>query len=292
MSFLDGLEHFVQLDTPLAPFNSLRLGGPASFFAVPTSQAELVAVVNRAREHGLPTKLLGDGANVLVPTAGFSGLVIQLAAPEFTQISVAGNRLHAGGGVKLAHFVSLAAREGFKGPEQLVGIPGTVGGALHVNTSTVGGNIGAWVQRATVLTAKGEVWVRSRDQMNFSYRQSSLNELAILAAEFEFEQESSESVARRMQKLWIVRKSKQPLLEEPCSYVFKDQGGSTASQVLTKAGIQGLKVGGIEVSDRDPNFFVARPGSTSEQFLELVQRAKQQVWDRLGIELELSVDVW
>jgi len=292
MSFLDGLEHFVQMDTPLGPFNSLRIGGPATYFAVPTALGELVAVVNRARTHGIPTKVIGDGANVLIPTAGFAGLVIQLAAPEFAQISVSGTRLQAGGGVKLAHFVSLAAREGFKGPEQLVGIPGTVGGALHVNTSTVGGNIGTWVQRATVLTAAGEVLVRSRDKMNFSYRQSSLNELAILSAEFEFEQEPSEQVVRRMQKLWIVRKSKQPLLDESCAYVFKDQGGATASQVLAKAGIQGWKEGGIEVSDRDPNFFVARPGATSDQFLQLVQRAKEQVMDRLGIELELSVDVW
>jgi len=288
----DGLDHIVQPDVPLAPFNSLRLGGAAAYVAVPTCPEELIAVVGRAREVGLPVKVLGDGANVLIPSAGFPGLVIQLSAPEFTTTSVDGQRLTAGGGVKLAHFVSVAAREGFKGPEQLVGIPGTVGGALHVNTSTVGGNIGAWVQQATVLTAAGEILTRSRDQMNFSYRQSSLNELAIVSAVFEFERDSSEAVVRRMQKLWIVRKSKQPLLDEPCAYVFKDQGGATATQVLTKAGIQGLKAGGIEVSDRDPNFFVARPGATSDHFLQLVQMVKQQVLDRSGIELELSVDVW
>ncbi len=292
MSLSDGLEHIVQQDVLLAPFNSLRIGGAAGYFAVPTSSEELVELVRRAQSLQIPVKVLGEGANVLIPAAGFPGLVIQLSAPEFTAIAVAENRIIAGGGVKLAHFVSTAAREGFKGPEQLVGIPGTVGGALHVNTSTVGGSIGTWVRQATVLNAAGEILVRQQDEMNFSYLQSSLNELAVLAAEFEFEREPSESLVRRMQKLWIVRKSKQPLLDEPCAYVFKDHGGSTATQVLARAGVQGMKVGGMEVSDRDPNFIVARRGASSDDFLELVSRIKQQVSDRSGIDLELSVDVW
>jgi UDP-N-acetylmuramate dehydrogenase len=292
MSLFAGLEHVVQQDVPLAPYNSLRIAGNAAYFAVPTSLLELQEVVQKARAATLPVRVLGQGANVLIPSSGWAGLVIQLSSPEFTRIQVNPNGLSAGGGTNLAHFVSTAVREGFKGPEQLVGIPGTIGGALHVNTSTNGGNIGAWVQQATVLTAAGEVVVRQRDQMNFSYRQSSLNELAVLAAEFEFEREASEQVLRRMQKLWIVRKAKQPMLDEPCAYVFKDHGGATATQVLTKAGIQGLKSGAVEVSDRDPNFFVARPGATSADFLDLVQKSKLQVLDRLGIDLELAVDVW
>lgn len=292
MSLFAGLEHVVQQDVPLASFNSLRIGGNAAYFAVPTSPSELQEVVRRARAAGLPMRVLGDGANVLISSQGWHGLVIQLSAPDFTAISVTPNGLSVGGGTKLAHFVSMAAREGFKGPEQLVGIPGTIGGALHVNTSTTGGNIGAWVKQATVLTAAGEVLVRKREQLNFSYRQSSLNELAIIAAEFEFEREPSELVVRRMQKLWIVRKSKQPLLDEPCAYVFKDHGGSTATQVLTKAGAQGMKSGAVEISDRDPNFFVARQGATSADFLDLVAKTKQQVSERLAIDLELAVDVW
>ncbi|MDP1561931.1 MAG: UDP-N-acetylmuramate dehydrogenase [Pirellulaceae bacterium] len=292
MNLFAGLEHVVQQDVLLSPYNSLRIGGNAAYFAVPTSHSELQAVVQQARAANLSVRVLGHGANVVIPSSGWAGLVIQLSAPEFTGVAVNGNRMTAGGGANLAHFVSLAAREGFKGPEQLVGIPGTIGGALHVNTSTNGGNIGAWVKQATVLTAAGDVLIREHHEMNFSYRQSSLNELAIVAAEFEFEREASEQVLRRMQKLWIVRKAKQPMLDEPCAYVFKDHGGSTATQVLTKAGVQGLKSGHVEVSDRDPNFFVARQGATSSDFLDLVQKTKQQVQDRSGLELELAVDVW
>jgi len=291
-SLLEGLEHVVQQDVPLARYTYLRLGGSAAYLAVPTNRTELLTLVQRFRQEQLPIKLLGDGANVLVPDQGFPGLVIQLSAPEFTEIQFQGDQLEVGGGVKLAHFVSTAAREGLKGPEQLVGIPGTVGGALSVNTSTLGGNIGAWVQQATVLTGKGEILSRARDEMNFSYRKSSLNELAILSARFQFEREPSASLIKRMQKLWIVRKSKQPMLDESCAYVFKDHGGSTATQLLSRAGIQGQRIGNIEVSDRDPNFFVARSGASSDDFLKLVESVKKQVHERLGVELELSVDVW
>ncbi len=292
MSLLEGLEHIVEENTPLAPYTRLRLGGLAAYFAQPTNQSELAELIKRFSAHEIPIKLLGNGANVLVPDEGFGGLVIRLSAPEFTEIKVIGKTMIAGGGVQLSHLVSTAVREGFTGPEQLVGIPGTVGGALHQNTSAHGGNIGAWVRQATVLTGKGEVLVRQTEDLNFSYRQSSLNELAILSAEFEFETEPADVLLKRMQKLWIVRKSKQPMLDESCAYVFKDHGGSTATQLIESAGVQGARVGGVEISDRDPNFFVVRENATSGDFLKLVELVKAQVSDRLSIELELGVDVW
>lgn len=292
MNLIEGFEHIVEENVPLAPFNRLRLGGLAAYFAQPTNSQELGKLIERFSQQSIPIKLLGSGSNVLIPSEGFGGLVISLSAPEFSEIRVKGPRVIAGGGAQLPHFVSVAVREGFAGPEQLVGIPGTVGGSLHLNTSAQGGNIGTWVRQATVLTSKGEVITRQAADLNFSYRRSSLNELAIVAAEFEFESEPSATLVKRMQKLWIVRKSKQPRLDEPCAYVFKDHGGSTASQLLEQAGVQGLRVGGIEISDRDPNFFVARENATSGDFLKLVDVVKTQVAERLSIDLETGVDVW
>ncbi len=292
MSLLDGFEHIVEENVPLAPLTRLRLGGMAHYLAEPTNQTELESLVQRFHQAGVPIKVLGAGGNVLIPDEGFGGLVIQLSAPAFTEIAVEGNRIVCGGGVQLSHFVSVAVREGFSGPEQLVGIPGTVGGALHLNTSAHGENIGTWTRKATAVTGKGDVVVREAADLNFSYRKSSLTELAIISAEFEFESEPAEALLKRMQKLWIARKAKQPMLDEPCAYVFKDHGGSTASQLLEQAGIQGIRVGGVEISDRDPNFIVARENATSSDFLKLVELVKAQVHERLEIELELSVDVW
>lgn len=292
MSLLEGFEHIVQENVPLAPLNRLRLGGMAHYLAQPTSRDELLNLIQRFHENEVPIKVLGGGSNVLVPDEGFGGLVIQLSAPAFTEMKVEGGRMIAGGGAQLSHFISIAVREGFAGPEQLVGIPGTVGGSLHLNTSAHGGNIGTWARQATVVTGKGAVLVRGTDDLNFSYRKSSLTELAILEAEFEFEQEDAETLIKRMQKLWIVRKAQQPMLDEPCAYVFKDHGGTSASSLLTQAGIQGIRVGGVEVSDRNPNFFVAREEATAADFLKLADLVKAQVHEQLSVELELSVDVW
>lgn len=292
MSLLEGFEHIVQENVPLAPLNRLHLGGMAHYLAQPTSRDELLKLVQRFHENEIPIKVLGGGSNVLVPDEGFGGLVIQLSAPAFTEMKVEGGRMVAGGGAQLSHFISIAVREGFAGPEQLVGIPGTVGGSLHLNTSAHGGNIGTWARQATVVTGKGELLVRGTDDLNFSYRKSSLTELAILEAEFEFEQEDAETLVKRMQKLWIVRKAQQPMLDEPCAYVFKDHGGTSASSLLTQAGIQGIRVGGVEVSDRNPNFFVAREEATAADFLKLTDLVKAQVHEQLSVELELSVDVW
>ena len=104
-------------------------------------------------------------------------MIIHLAAPAFCTIEVNGNRLIAGGGTRLTHFVATAVREGLSGPEQLVGLPGTIGGALHNNTGAHGVDIGTWVESAEVLTRAGELKKRDKSTLSFSYRQSSLSEL-------------------------------------------------------------------------------------------------------------------
>ncbi len=236
--------------------------------------------------------MLGGGSNVLVRDEGVPGLVIHLSAPAFGQLEAEGNRLHAGGGAKLSHFISTAVREGMAGPEQLVGIPGTIGGALHGNTGAGGFDIGAWLVRAEVLTRTGERLVREKSEITFSYRASSLNELVILRATFEFERESAAELTRRMQKNWIVRRANQPALGESTAYVFKDHGGESASSLIERAGLKGTQVGKVELLDRNCNYFVAQPGASSTDFLRLVDLVRRQVEDRLDIKLALAIQVW
>ncbi len=292
MSFTAGFEHIVRENEPLAPHTSLKIGGAAEFFAEPTTREELSAVVARAAELQMPVRLLGGGSNLLVSSEGVKGLVIHLAAPEFSQINVQGNTITAGGGARLSHFIATAAREGFAGPEQLVGIPGTVGGALHNNTGYHGVDFGTWVQSATVMTRDGKVATRDKDSLSFSYRESSLTELAILEGTFAFETEAADALTKRMQKLWIVRRAAQPEADEHSAYMFRDQGGESASRLIADAGLAGESVGSVRLSDRDPNFFVAGPGATSDEVLQLMEVVRNQVAERLEIELQGAIQVW
>src|SRR5690606_1749880 len=145
---------------------------------------ELVAY---AHSEGIATRLLGGGSNLLVREEGVKGIVLVLTHPSFVATSVEGNRLKAGGGAPLAHAISEAVRNGLAGLETLVGIPGTVGGALHGNAGSRGADISQGVKSATVLTRSGEVKERDRSELVFAYRQSSLDELVILDATFQLE---------------------------------------------------------------------------------------------------------
>ncbi len=292
MTLLSGFEHIVREKEPLAPYTRLNIGGSAEYFAEPTTRDELIELVKRFSGEDQSIRLIGSGSNLLVNDTGVNGLVIHLAAPEFSQIEVGENRILAGGGAKLNHFVATAVREGFAGPERLVGLPGTVGGALHNNTNAHGVDIGTWVQSAEVLTRAGEIKKHNKESMSFGYRQSSLNELVILNAEFAFDSEASEVLTKAMQKLWIVRRASQPTTEQNAAYMFKDVGGDLASDLIEDAGLKGTRVGGVQVCDSDPNYFTAEPGSSSDDVLKLIAMVKSQVAERLDVNLETAIQIW
>ena len=174
----------------------------------------------------------------------------------------------------------------------LIGIPGTLGGALHGNAGTHGGDIGQWATGATVVSISGEVYERGRDDLVFGYRESSLDELVILEGSFQLEEDDPRELARRMQKQWIVKKAAQPMGHQSAGCVFKNPRGASAGDLIEQAGLKGTRIGGAVVSDRHANFIVAEPESTSQDVLRLIDLVRSQVRDRLDVELELEIEVW
>jgi UDP-N-acetylmuramate dehydrogenase len=292
MELIQGFETILRENEPLAPYTRLRIGGVAEYFAEPTSIEQLSQLVQRFREAGLPVRLLGGGSNVLVRDEGVPGLVIHLAAPAFCKLQAVDNQLVAGGGTRLSHFVSVAIANGFVGTENLVGIPGTIGGALHGNAGNQHAGIGSWIQQATAVTRKGEVVTRERSEMDFGYRESSLTELVIVDATFRFEVDDPEKLTRRMQTLWIVKRSNEQAVDENSVYVFKDECGELAGRLIDQAGLKGTRIGDVQISSRDCNFFIAGPQATSDDVLRLIDLVVTRVSDRLGIELKQSLVVW
>ena len=198
----------------------------------------------------------------------------------------------AGGGAQLAHAISETVRSGLAGLEPLVGIPGTVGGALHGNSGSRGGDIGQWSCRATVMTRAGDIVQRGREDLVFAYRQSSLDELVILNAEFQLEEDNPEQLTKRMQKQWIVKKASQPLSHQNVANVFKNPRGMSAGMLIDQAGLKGTRVGAVEVSQRHANFIVAGEDATSQDVLRLIDIIRSRVAERLGVELETELEIW
>ena len=292
MASLSGFEKIVRTGEPLAPHTWFHLGGPAEYFAEPGNVDELAALVRRCREEEIPLRLLGGGSNILVRDAGVKGVVLHLSNSSFGEVSVQGQTLTAGGGAKLGHIISTAVREGLAGLETLVGIPGTLGGALHGNAGGHGGDIGQWTCQATVMTRSGEVVQRKREELVFAYRQSSLDELVILGAQLRLESDDPGDLTKRMQKQWIIKKSSQPLSHQSAGCIFKNPRGMSAGMLIDQAGLKGTRVGQAEVSDRHGNFIIANADATSDDVLKLIDLVRQRVSERLGIELEREIEIW
>ncbi len=292
MTVLDDFSEITRRDEPLAPFTWLKVGGPAQMLIEPRNLDEFRAVVVRCHENGIPVRMLGSGSNILVRDEGVPGVVIRLSHPAFAEVSVQGNIVKAGAGALLSHVVSQSVEAGLAGLEALVGIPGTIGGALKGNSGSRGGEIGEHVKHVSVMTAHGEIFDRQEDELSFAYRFSSLNELAIVSAEFELKPDNPDEIAQRMKKTWVMKKAAQPMSFQSAGCIFKNPRGQSAGALIEKAGLKGTKVGKCEISDRHANFIVTEPGAKSSEVLTLIDLVKTKVAERDGVDLELEIQVW
>lgn len=292
MHGLDNFAEIIQPNEPLAPYTYLKVGGPAEMLIKPRSRDELGAVVKACTQKQVALRVLGGGCNVVVPDEGIKGAVLRLSEPAFTQITVEGRKVRAGAGAMLSALISQAARHGLGGLEPLVGIPGTVGGAVRCNAGERSGEIGRFVSRVEVMDATGKVEVRERDELSFASGWSNLDDPVLLSAEFELEQDSPEGIVKHMRKAWIQRKARQPLSFQASARVFRNPKALSAAAMIEQAGLGKMKVGGAEISDRDAAFVVTHPGATARDVMRLIDLVRSRVRERFNVELELEITVW
>jgi UDP-N-acetylmuramate dehydrogenase len=291
-SWQDELSAIFRPQEPLAPYTSLKLGGPAQWLAQPQSADQLAFVVKRCVAEQIPFRVLGGGSNLLVKDEGVGGMVIRLHEPAFTTIEVQGRRLRAAAGAPLTAVISQAAQHALAGLEALIGIPGTVGGALRSNAGSRSGTISQYVRQVAVLDRQGEPQVRERDDIDFSPQGSSLDDAMIVGAEFELETDDPESILKRMRKLWIHKKARQPLSFQAAGRLFHDPRGLSADQLIEQAGLAGTKVGGAEISECHANYVIAHPGATARDVLRLIDMVRSRVADQFGQTLQPAIVIW
>jgi UDP-N-acetylmuramate dehydrogenase len=289
---LEEFADIVKRDEPLGPYTYLKIGGPAEMLIQPRSREELAAVVRRCAQHHIPMRVLGGGCNVLVRDEGVRGAVVRLNAPAFTEIQVQGRRVRAGAGASLAALISHAARHGLAGLEALVGIPGTVGGALRCNAGDRSGQLGQYIRQVEVLDGRGEAQLRERDELRAGLGWSSLDDPVVLAADFELEADRADDIVKRMRKAWIQRMASQPLRYQSAGRLFKNPRGFSAAALIEQAGLARTRVGGAEVSERDASFVVAQPGTSARDVLRLIDLIRTRVRERFNTELDLEIAVW
>jgi UDP-N-acetylmuramate dehydrogenase len=293
MAGLDDFADIIKRNEPLAPYTHLRLGGPAEMLVQPRSVEELSRFVQFCYREGVPLRVLGSGCNLLVRDEGVRGAVLRLSEPAFTQVRVEGNRARAGTGAAVSALISQAARHGLAGLETLVGIPGSVGGALRCNAGDRYGDIGQFVRSVEVLDAAGAIQTRDRDELRFGEHASNLDDPVILSAEFALESDTPDAIVKRMRKAWIIRRAAMPLNFQSAGLIFKNPRGLSAAALIEQAlPTPRQRVGHVEVSDRDANYLVVHPGASSRDVLRLIDLIRSCVRDRFNITLEQEITVW
>lgn len=289
---LDQFAEITKANEPLAPYTYLKVGGPAERLVQPRSREELAAVVKACFAHNVPMRVLGGGGNLLVRDEGVRGAVVRLSEPAFTHISVEGRRVRSGTGAPLSGLISEAARHALGGLESLVGIHGTVGGALRCNAGDRAGEIGRFVHEVEVLDANGATQIRDRDELRFASGWSNLDDPVLLSADFELDPDHPDAIVKHMRRAWIQRKARQPLTFQAAARIFKNPAGLSAADLVEQAELAKTRVGGAEISDRDANFIIAHPGATARDLLRLIDLVRSQVQEHFNVDLELGITVW
>ena len=288
-------EKFRDIVTPAAPLGirtCFKVGGTANYLATPRHQKELVELMGVCRSEGLPYRVLGGGSNSLVSDEGYAGVAIHLSSPDFCAIKIDSHRVTAGAGVTLAELISSTCKAGLSGLEVLVGIPGSVGGAVCKNAGGRAGDIGQFIESVEVITPEGTVETRKRSEVRFGYRTTDLDDVVVLSVTLQLVQDDPNNLVRRIKKIWIEKQAHQPFGFQNAGYAFRDPRGLSAADLIDKSGLRGTKVGGAELSDRDPRYVVAAADASSRDIQQLIDLVIARVEEQTGVLLELQIDVW
>ena len=292
MSGLGAFAEIIRENQSLAPFTWLQIGGLVRYLVEPNDEAQLQAVVKCCATASISMRVLGGGSNLLIRESGLDGAALSLSSPGFGQMKRMDDRIVCGAGAKLSHLVAFSVGAGLGGLEHLVGIPGTVGGALRCNSGMDDGDIGLMVDSARLMTKEGQIVEVRGAELAFSHRVSSLDELVILEATFRLGPGDVRSLTKREQTFWIVKRAKQPNFPERAAIAFVDPDGYKASELLGQSGFNGAIEGAVRLSSRYPNYLIASNNATSTQVLELVERVSKGVLDRCGVQLQLHLQIW
>lgn len=279
-------------DEPMSKHTSFRIGGPVALMALPRTAGEAKAAVKTARELGIEPFFLGNGSNLLAADEGYPGFVLKPGG-EFDEIGEDGPALEAGGAVLLSRLSKRAMELGLTGLEFAGGIPGSVGGAVTMNAGAYGGEIVQVLEEVDFLDEAGEVCTLPASECGLGYRKSVFSDrrCLILKARFRLEPGDPASIKARMEELAAKRKEKQPIDLPSAGSMFKRPPGHFAAALIDQCGLKGLTVGGAQVSEKHAGFVVNRGGATCADVLELVDRVKEEVLRKTGVELEMEVKV-
>ena len=300
----------------LANHTSFRIGGPAKYFASAENEQQLLEAVAWARENKADFKVIGGGSNILVSDKGFDGLIIRYFSPR---AEISGETIDCPASAILAGVISKAMKNNLLGLEWGIGIPGTIGGAIHNNAGAFGGEMADCVEAVKILRG-GEIIEQKKEECGFGYRESSFktpeNRDVIISARLKLRlAEAAEASAAedKMRKNLAERMSKRAegpsvgstfrniiLNEDEIARVAKEHPELPAQYIewkkipaawlIEECGLKGKKIGGAMVSNNHAGKITNVGGATAEDVVMLISIVKQKVRSQFNLQLMEEVE--
>jgi UDP-N-acetylmuramate dehydrogenase len=285
---------------PLAPFTSLRIGGPADALVRLETLEALRHLRAVASEHAIPLFILGGGSNLLIRDGGIRGIVVLLRGvfrsyrvePYSSTAAPAVAHVHVGVGYPLSRLALQLARQGWSGLEFAYGIPGTLGGAMVMNAGTHLGDMSRVLVTARMLLSHGRVQEWPASALGLRYRGSSYPpDTALLGATLRLQQGKREQIEAVMHESYARRQRTQPLSQPNAGSIFKNPPGTAAGRLIEALGLKGSRIGGAMISPVHANFIVNVGHATAADVVALMARVQERVRAVYDVVLEPEVHI-
>ncbi|HEY6608086.1 MAG TPA: UDP-N-acetylmuramate dehydrogenase [Candidatus Limnocylindria bacterium] len=281
----------LQVDVPLGPLTTLRVGGPADRLATPGSIDDLVSLLQAAADAGTPVFMLGKGSDIVVSDAGIRGLVVRTRAGEVT---VEGTRVRAEAGAAMTGLARRMAREGLAGFDWAISIPGSFGGAIWANAGAHGGEMSDVLREVDVFDpASGQRTALPAVDCAFGYRDSRFKHGTeiVLGGVMELEPGDPVAIGGLIDEHQAHRSATQPLADQNAGSVFRNPPGDHAGRLVEVAGLKGHRIGTAQVSTLHANFIVTDRGAgRAADVRALGDHVRATVAERTGVALAYEIE--
>ena len=267
------------IDHSMKKNTSFGIGGNVECMVYPETKEELKDVLKYINKCKIKFYCIGSGSNLLIDDQGYNGVVISLKK-TFKKLRILNNKIYAESGVMLGHLVKEAIKAGFGGFESLIGVPGTLGGALIMNAGAYGSEICNYIDHVISIDINGTERKYKRENIKFSYRNSSFkkNEI-IVSAEFNCKKDDINKIKTNSKEASNKRKETQPLKYRSAGSIFKNPSKDvSAGYLIDQAGLKGVRIGGAIISKKHANFILNIDSAKSKDVLDLIDLIRKKVF--------------
>ena len=275
----------------LSKLSWFNLGGPAQVLFRPKNLKELSIFLKKINGYG-NIKIIGAGSNTLIRDGGLDGVIIKLSK-AFSHLSMLNSHTIIAGASAIDKNVSkFASQNSLTGFEFLSCIPGTIGGAVKMNTGCYGENISNILISVQAMDHTGYIKIINAADIKFYYRGSDLsNDLIFISATFKGKKDKKENIEKKINMFLKKKANTQPLKVKTCGSTFKNPKNKKAWKLIQESGCIGMKIGDAQISDKHCNFFINNGKAKSKDLEKLILQVKDKVFKKTGVKLELEVQI-